>query len=367
MIEPRFVELLTKDLTEELTSVEREELVLLLQQSPLHKKQSAIIKEYWKSDKTEYRTSAANFNKLMDTIRDTEQSVNVNSQVDEEKGSYRFWRSALKYAAVLILGATLFLWYLSAHQGKETAIAANWQNKTTAPRVKERLILPDSSIVTLNSGTTLTYPLSFGNKTREVYLNGEAFFEIHKDREHPFIIHTKKMNVKVLGTVFNVKSYDNAAQSETSLIEGSIEVTLNERKADRIILKPKEKLIVENNSATQTLINKPTGRNIKAVIEGTTQYSLTNLTYLPNIDSAAVETLWLKDKLVFKNEDFESIAADMERWYGIQILFEHKELMNLRFTGTFERKTSVLAAFESLRTAEHFNLKKKDLKFYISK
>ena len=102
------------------------------------------------------------------------------------------------------------------------------------------------------------------------------------------------------------------------------------------------------------------------MIQGT-QYSLTNLTYLPNIDSAAVETLWLKNKLVFKNEDFEAIAADMERWYGVQIIFKDNELKDLRFTGTFEKKTNVLAAFESLREAAPFQIKKKGLTFYITK
>ena len=366
MVEPRFVELLTKELTEELTHAEKQELVLLMQQNTPYKKQSTIIKQYWNANKTEYKASAANFNKLMDVIHLTEQSGSVDSEDDNEEMPRRLWPAALKYAAVLVLGTALFLWYLSARPGKETSIAINWQNSTTAPKVKRKLVLSDSTIVMLNSGTTLSYPLSFGNKNREVYLNGEAFFEVHKDPKHPFIIHTKKMNVRVLGTVFNIKSYDDAPQSETSLIEGSIEVTLNDRKADRIILKPKEKLIVENSLLSQTQLNKPIGRNIDAVIAGT-QYSLTNLTYIPSIDSAAVETLWLKNKLVFKNEDFEAIAADMERWYGIQIIFEHSSLKNLRFTGTFERKTTVLAAFESLRAAEFFHFKKKDLTFYISK
>ncbi|MGY3215234.1 FecR family protein [Mucilaginibacter sp. HD30] len=366
MVEPRFVELLTKELTEELTPAEQQELVLLMQQNTSYKKQSAIIKQYWNANKTEYKASAANFNKLMDVIHLTEQSGNVDSEDDNEKAPRKLWPAVLKYAAVLVLGTTLFLWYLSARTAKETSIARNWQNSTTAPKVKRKLVLSDSTIVTLNSGTTLSYPLSFGDKIREVYLNGEAFFEVHKDRKHPFIIHTKKMNVRVLGTVFNIKSYDDASQSETSLIEGSIEVTLNDRKADRIILKPKEKLIVENNLPSQIQLNKPRGRNINAVIEGT-QYSLTNLTYLPNIDSAAVETLWLKNKLVFKNEDFETIAADMERWYGVQIIFKDNELKNLRFTGTFEKKTTVLSAFMSLREAEPFQFKKKDLTFYITK
>ncbi|MFD0751824.1 FecR family protein [Mucilaginibacter calamicampi] len=365
MIETRFVELLTKDLIEGLTPAEKQEIDLLLQQNPLYKKQSAIIKEYWNSDKTAYKKSAANFSKLMDVIQVTEQSVNGNSSTAGKHKERKLW-PVLRYVAAVSIFCLTLGWYILGNPGNGIAIASNWKNKTTSPGEKERLVLADGTIVMLNAGTTLRYPLSFGSKNREVYLNGEAFFEVHKDREHPFIIHTKKMNVRVLGTVFNIKSYDDAPQSETSLIQGSIEVTINDRKADRIILKPKEKLVIENAPASQLLTNKPTGRNLKAVIEGT-QYSLTNLTYLPNIDSAAVETLWLKDKLVFKNEDFESIAADMERWYGIQIVFEHEQLKHLRFTATFEKNTTVSSALRSLRAAEPFQFKKKSLTFYISK
>ena len=232
--------------------------------------------------------------------------------------------------------------------------------------MRARLVLSDGTIVTLNSGTAFKYPLSFGNKNREVYLNGEAFFEVHKDREHPFIIHTKKMNVRVLGTVFNIKSYDSESHSETSLIHGSIEVTLNDRAADRIILKPHEKLVIQNNLPAQNQTNIPTGRShLNAAVKGT-QYTLTNLTYIPRIDSAAVETLWLKNKLVFRNENFESIADDMSRWYGVQIVFEHEELKKLRFTAMFERETAT-EALESLRFTGGFHFKKKGLIFYISK
>jgi ferric-dicitrate binding protein FerR (iron transport regulator) len=176
------------------------------------------------------------------------------------------------------------------------------------------------------------------------------------------------MNVRVLGTVFNIKSYDTESHSETSLIHGSIEVTLNDRAADRIILKPREKLIVENSLPAQNQTNISNGRStskLDATVKGT-QYSLTNLTYLPNIDSAAVETLWLKNKLVFKNEDFETIAADMGRWYGIHIVFENEELKKLRFTATFEKETAT-ESLESLRLTEGFHFKKKGSLFYISK
>ena len=364
MAQQRFVELLTKELTEELTSAEKQELDLLLRQNPIYKQQSVAIKEYWSSNQTTYKASAANFKKVMDAIHVAEQAPGIQHK---DKEPIRLW-SVVKYlAAVMVLGIALYLWYLSAGPGKETALASNWQNKITAPRMKERLVLADGTIVTLNSGTSFKYPLSFNGKNREVYLNGEAFFEVHKDREHPFIIHTNKMNVRVLGTAFNIKSYDNESRSETSLIHGSIEVTLNNRLSDRIRLKPREKLIVENNLPAQkeTNITIPNSSDKLNAPVKHTQYSVTNITYNPKIDSSAIETLWLKNKLVFNNEDFETIAADMERWYGIQIVFRHEELKKLRFTAPFERETPA-EAFKTLQFTEDFDFKRKGSVFYIS-
>nr|ALG05206.1 anti-FecI sigma factor FecR [uncultured bacterium 4C6] len=365
MVEPRFVELLTKELTEGLTVAERQELDHLLQQNPVHKKQSAIIKEYWKSDSTGYKASAANFEKVMEGINAAEQNAAAGDVSDNENKSIKLWPVLKCLAAVLILGVTLYLWLISANTDNKNIKAQNWNTKITAPGIKTRLVLSDGTTVTLNSATTFKYPVQFDGKTREVYLNGEAYFDVHKDKKHPFIIHTNKMNVRVLGTVFNIKSYDNESRSETSLIHGSIEVTLSDRKADRIILKPSEKLIVQNNSA-QKQTNISTGKNkLNTAVTGT-QYSLTNLTYFPSVDSAAVETLWLKNKLVFRNNNFESIATDMERWYGIKIVFEHEELKKLRFTATFERETAT-EALESLRFTDDFRYKKKGSIFYIFK
>lgn len=364
MTDPRFVELLTKELIDGLTFAEKQEFDLLLQQNPHYKKQSAIIKGYWTSNKTAYTANASGFKNVMEHIRVAEQSENV--EPDNEENTFRLWPMLKYIAAVLVLGTTLYLWHMYANTNAKAALASNWQNKITAPREKDRLVLPDGTVVTLNSGTSFKYPLSFGGKNREVYLNGEAFFEVAKDRVHPFIIHTNKMNVRVLGTVFNIKSYNTESRSETSLIHGSIEVTLNDRAADRIILKPREKLIVQNNLSAQKQTNILNGRPVLTAVAKGTQYSLTNLTYNPRIDSAAIETLWLKNKLVFRNENFESIAADMDRWYGIQIVFKHEELKKLRFTAAFEQETPT-EALESLRFTEGFHFKKKGSVYYILK
>lgn len=364
-MQSRFVELLTKELVEGLTVAEKQELDLLLKNDSELKNQTALIKDYWNSGKTEYKASAAGFKKVLNAINIAEQQAAKVLEPATEARTYSLW-SRLKYvAALLILGSSLCLWIVKENKTAGSHLSSQWETKTTAPRMKSKLILSDSTVVTLNSGTTLRYPASFGKGNREVYLNGEAYFDVHKDSKHPFVIHTKEMNVKVLGTAFNIKSFDNESHSETSLIHGSIEVTLNDRKADRIILKPHEKLIIENNLSTNNQLSEANEQKLSSAGNGT-QYALTNLTYLPNIDTAAVETLWLKNKLVFKNEDFESIATNMDRWYGVNIVFKNDALKKMRFTATFEHET-IVEALESLRLTEDFHFKKDGTMFYISK
>ncbi|HTG55228.1 MAG TPA: FecR family protein, partial [Niabella sp.] len=119
---------------------------------------------------------------------------------------------------------------------------------TTKKGSKSNLVLPDGTRVLLNSDTRLSYNQSFGKQAREVMLEGEAYFEVVKDAQHPFIVHTNAMDIKVLGTVFNVRAYNNEKNTQTTLLEGSVEVILNKRnERNLVVLKPREKIVVNND------------------------------------------------------------------------------------------------------------------------
>ena len=208
--------------------------------------------------------------------------------------------------------------------------------------------------MTLNSETVLRYPSSFAGPTREVFLNGEAFFNVTHDRSHPFIVHAGKMNIKVLGTSFNVKSYTNDKNMETTLIKGAIEVTLADRPSDRIILKPNEKLVLNNKT-----FNKPRANNLTTAEESNTNYALTNLTHLRGNYTTIVETSWVNNELVFKDEAFSDLANQMERWYGIKINFKNSNTKDYRFTGVF-MKENIVQALNALKLIEPFNYKYND-------
>jgi len=364
MVNDRFIKLLTKELSDELTAAEQDELKLLLKDNKEYREQREILKDYWAQHSGEYAADAAMFKKLTEKIKTEE---NENGAADFEKPPLRkitrllAWYSA---AAVILIVISFFTYKsLTAPNLNGAQLAVKWQQTTTRPTVKSVVTLADGTVVTLNSATTLRYPDSFNGKTREVYLDGEAYFDVHKDHLHPFIIHTNKMNIRVLGTSFNVKSYKNEPLSETTLIRGSIEVTLNDRPSDRIILKPKEKLIVQNSTSInkRTTLADPSSPDTNGK---ETRYSLTNLTYFPNNDKTIVETSWVQNKLVFSDKDFSELSEQLERWYGVHIEFANDNLKTYRFTGLFE-KESLPQALDALQMIEHFNYKINDTTVYI--
>ena len=214
--------------------------------------------------------------------------------------------------------------------------------------------LPDGTVVLLNSGSKLTYNKDFGKGIREVTLVGEGYFDVTRNKEVPFIIHTSNIDIKVLGTVFNVKAYPEDKRTETSLIHGSIEVTIKNRPNDKIILSPSEKLVVENSVNLSKEITAPAAEMNVPPSEPAinTLMSVNKLKYDP-ADSTVAETQWIDNKLVFRDESFDELAARLERWYNVSIEIKDKRLQQRRFSGIFENET-IEQALEALKESLPF-------------
>ena len=352
MVTDRFIELLAQKLSGEIDTEELEEFGRLLSDGECRRPYN-LLKEYWVPDQEQYSNSKLLFNKVKSKIDYTEPE-----DKEPEKGHRGIRRMILicAIAAVVLafFGAGIFF-YNSGYF--KTAKNTVLELTTTPSREKSKIYLTDGTVVTLNSETTLKYPPSFTGQTREVFLSGEAFFEVAKDHEHPFIVHAGKMSIKVLGTAFNVKSYKNDVTSETTLIRGAIEVTLSDRPSDKIILKPNDKFVLKTN-----IENKPspvkrqpieTHDNLKS------SYKLSNVTYFKSNDTTVVETSWVNNKLLFKDEDFGELANKMERWYGVKIKFKNDAVKDYRFTGIFE-KESLEQALTALQMIETFSYKQKN-------
>jgi ferric-dicitrate binding protein FerR (iron transport regulator) len=220
---------------------------------------------------------------------------------------------------------------------------------------RSKVVLPDGSQVWLNAGSNLDYNNSTFNKEfREVSLNGEAYFDVTKNPDKPFIIHTKKMDIKVLGTVFNVRSYSNEKTAEAALIKGSIEVTLKDRKDQKIILKPNEKISVANEEPktdtkqTKIIPAKIGSAHIPQIV---VKELKTNPTY--NIIG---EIAWTQNKLYFEDESLEDIGLRMERWFGKKVTIANESLKNIHYTGNFENET-LEEVLSYLKLSKSFNFR----------
>ena|GEM_PF-23562 len=226
---------------------------------------------------------------------------------------------------------------------KTSAPLASGNFVSTKNGSKSKLQLPDGTQVWLNSGSNISYDNDFGGATRQVRLTGEAFFDVVKDNARPFIIHTATVDIKVLGTAFNVRSYPEEKVTETSLIKGAVEVTLKANADKKIFLKPNEKLIVSNDS---TLV-KSDSIQVADVRKKPAAMTLTQVHHL-NKDTVASEVLWTKNKLVFDGETLSEVALKLERWYGVKVIIQGDELKNIEYTGVFDddNLTEVLYALQ---------------------
>ncbi|MBX3257654.1 MAG: FecR family protein [Chitinophagaceae bacterium] len=225
---------------------------------------------------------------------------------------------------------------------------------TTQKGSKTNLVLPDGTKVWVNADTKLMYDKEFGNNAREVTLTGEAYFDVVKDKTRPFVIHTSAVQVKVLGTTLNVRSYPTEKTTETTLIKGSVEVTLNTSPDKKVILKPNEKVVIENTGAA--LPGQPAD-----TISVRKQRSpmVINPVHFDKKDREVYETMWVKNKLAFDETPFDKMIAELERWYNVQIIVKNKALSTSTYTVTFENK-SLDEVLEGLQFSAHFQYQAKD-------
>lgn len=202
-------------------------------------------------------------------------------------------------------------------------------NTLTIPYGKRfSLKLSDGTTVYLNSGTSLKYPIKFiEGQHRKVFLTGEAYFDVAKDAEHPFVVASEHIDVKVLGTVFNVSAYPEDASADVVLIEGSVRMAANGTPSNQ------EATLVPG---TKGSLNK-TSENI-----------------LTEKVDTAIYTSWIQGELFFRNMPFENIVKKLERHYDRKIVIQNKDLKSEIFNASFKEEPieNVLSYFK-----DSFNIK----------
>ena len=258
-------------------------------------------------------------------------------------------RRWIAFASLFLLVATgISFWRYNPAHPDASADKKGFSEVSTRMGSKSRLVLPDSTVVWLNAGSKLTYSEQFGISNRNTTLTGEAFFDVRKS-SIPFIIHAHTVQIKVMGTAFNVKSYANEKTTETSLIRGRVEITLDRRPGEKFILKPNEKLVVANEMNDSEEV-RPVARQQKKE----PMVVLSGLTHSKDDDNTIIETSWVDNKLIFQDESFADIIRKLERWYDVRIELKDERLAQVRMTGTFENET-VKQALAALQIASPFS------------
>ena len=359
----RVYTLLSRKLTGEATTTELQELEALLNNNPDVILPTQMVKEFWEmpTENDDEDFLEATFH-LHNNILE-KKGFQLNSTHTEtgslslEKPEY----TPKKRRLLLIAASSIFLIslilagiYFNNYGNTSNANKIAESEVSTKKGSRTKVQLPDGTTVWLNSSSKLTYDnQNFGNDIREVTLIGEAYFDVVKNKAKPFIIHTAKMDIKVLGTVFNVKCYPGEKTTETSLIHGSVEVSLKDRH-EKIMMKPNEKLILINEDKTLAEKTSSDPYN-KSVTKNNSVIQFSHLTLYPT-NNQIVETSWVQNKLVFTNETLEDVASKMQRWYSVTIVIKSEQLKKELLTGNFEKET-IEQALKALQYTTRFNYK----------
>jgi len=338
MNQDRFWELVSIKLAGEATPEELAELEAFLQDNSAEGIKLEKLHELWETRHRPLVSQKEAFNRHMQRLsnhlsepvlqyENPDTPVVEMEEIAQPKRKFRTLYKVMGTAAALLAIFLFFTLKVEKHNTK-----ANAQNTVSTKRgSKSKVQLPDGTQVWLNADSRITYNENFQGAQREVELTGEAFFDVVRDETRPFIIHTSTIDVKVLGTAFNVRSYADEKNTETSLIHGSIEVTLiNSADKKKIILRPNDKLIVNNNEAR--LAEKKITKSHEPLM------TLGKISF-KKADSSVTETMWVKNKLAFDEEPLEEIALKIERWYDVKVSIMDERLKREPYTGTFELET----------------------------
>lgn len=294
---------ITGYLTNSLTPEETQSLQEWLNASEENRKYFSDMQEVWIAASDETDDSSFNKDKayqlfLKQTEATPQQGINKRKAFQLRPWMY----AAAMIIVVFICGTIAFQSGKSVirNQLTQITIEAPYGSKT-------KLYLPDGTLVWLNAGSKMSYAQDFGINERTLDLSGEAYFEVIKNEEMPFKVHTEELDVKVLGTKFNFRNYKDDLEAKVCLLEGKVALNTREKET---ILHPDQ----------QALLDKKTG---KLSVSGT---------------KAAYSAEWTNDRLYFDEVLLSDIIKELERSYDVKITVADDTLNTIRFYGNFRKR-----------------------------
>lgn len=275
----------------------------------------------------------AHARKAVVTVDKNESLNEVLEQIErqEKKGNFLNFNSVwFKIAAIslLVIGLSS-LWNLF-HTRHESDTDLAFNEIIVPLGEKAQIVLSDGTHVWINSASKLRYPVKFGESSRDVSLEGEAYFDVTKKQGKTFVVNTRDVKVNVLGTAFNVKCYPGDEKTQTIVVRGLVKVEDVRGKHKALFIKPNE---------MATLREKTEPGNSSAGISSMT------------IDKVNPESLvsWKDQMLVFAGESFEDLAIKMERWFNVRIKIDNEDLKAQRYNGKFVHNETVYQVLEAIK------------------
>jgi ferric-dicitrate binding protein FerR (iron transport regulator) len=237
----------------------------------------------------------------------------ISNTVDPARNGIPIRRLWIKVAAILVLGMLgggILSYYLAENRKHSEEIVFE------TPRGEKSLVkLPDGTQVWLNASSRLVYH-TFSKKQRDVELTGEAFFRVTKNARAPFFVRIGELEVKVLGTAFNVMAYEDFDRMEITLVSGKIQLTMDDRP---VFLEPGQAFDLKDNKFSIREVNS----------------------------SLAVG--WVDNKFIFQNIPFSELIRRLENWYDVDIEIDSRQIENVNFTGTFKNEETIWQVLEAIK------------------
>lgn len=358
----RIWHLMARVLNAEASSSEQDELCTLLIQNPHLQQQYELLKRVWKEREGENNDEEQVKRYISKIINKAQTAEYI--RFEDELRVRRRRRRTLAIASSLFIVALLSAWWITSGSRstppvslvkEESVINAKGEVLVAPKGSRIRSLLPDGSTVWLNAGSRLYLENDFTGRTREVRLEGEGFFDIAKKEKQPFIVHTSGIDIRVLGTAFNVKAYPEDEMVETTLYRGLVQVSRKEDKDSPVELKPNEKISIPRNELTGSTVRD------RLITKAKTDFIITRIDSTKR-ENEQFETAWRYSRLEFRGDNFNKLSKKLERWYNVNIRFSDSDVQWLNFNGSFEKETieEALAALNQVAPF-HYEINKNEI------
>jgi ferric-dicitrate binding protein FerR (iron transport regulator) len=269
----------------------------------------------------------------------------------------------LRVAAILII---VILSVLLLRKNSGESVREQYVEMVAPMGSRSFVVLSDGTEVWLNSGSKIRFSNFFGKTTREVRLEGEAYFTVAKNKDIPFIVHAADVNVTAIGTAFNVKAYADEGKVETTLDEGivKIESTAKDKLSDPLFLKPKQKAIYSKNVVLVNEVNNQTNATEPKSVNAKNELTSAKV----EVDSLADTkpfTSWKDNRWIFRHETLHDLARKLERRYDVEISFADSSIRNYTFSGSLYDE-SIEQVFEAIKLIAPINFRIRHKEIEIS-